>query len=355
MSKDPLSKIRANDVYRALVRVLQDYGIKSHTVVDKRPHPHLVFEFEGKERSFEFAGTPSSVFSPKGHSGSLRRDLRQWRIEAAAGAAQPAPQVRTSPVSALTYKGHGIQCDGETLCLTDMWRSAGADPSKRPVEWLRSKAAKDFVEHLEIMVGNSHLLQTEMGRGGATFAHWQIGMAYAKYLSPEFHAWCNEVVRAKMQVAASPAFANLPPETVEMIRAVEGMCKMLARKVTQIEQAVPVMIGERLEAAMAADPRRAVLDYVSVRQILDEAKALPKGRRSLNARVGHDLRTRAATAADPVALRRCAHSNVWLFPVDHARAYMQDRGASLVADHNARVSGQGVLPFRRKGQPEARA
>jgi hypothetical protein len=31
-----------------------------------------------------------------------------------------------------------------------------------------------------------------MGRTGGTFAHPVIGLAYAKYLSPEFHIWCNE-------------------------------------------------------------------------------------------------------------------------------------------------------------------
>ena len=32
------------------------------------------------------------------------------------------------------------------------------------------------------------------GKGGAALAHWQVGMAYAKYLNHDFHMWCNEVV-----------------------------------------------------------------------------------------------------------------------------------------------------------------
>lgn len=43
------------------------------------------------------------------------------------------------------------------------------------------------------------------GKGGATFAHWQIGLAYAKYLSPEFHMWCNEVVRERMEAGSTRA------------------------------------------------------------------------------------------------------------------------------------------------------
>ena len=36
-------------------------------------------------------------------------------------------------------------------------------------------------------------------------AHWQIGIAYAKYLSPEFHVWCNTVVRDRMEGKLVPA------------------------------------------------------------------------------------------------------------------------------------------------------
>jgi hypothetical protein len=68
------------------------------------------------------------------------------------------------------------------LNLTDMWRAAGADPSKRPADWLRSQQAREFMAFLED-VGNSHLLEREAGNprqgdGGATWAHWQLGMAF---------------------------------------------------------------------------------------------------------------------------------------------------------------------------------
>ena len=31
--------------------------------------------------------------------------------------------------------------------------------------------------------------------GAETWAHWQLALAYARYLSPAFHAWCNSVIR----------------------------------------------------------------------------------------------------------------------------------------------------------------
>ena len=37
-----------------------------------------------------------------------------------------------------------------------------------------------------------------LGKRGGTWAHWQLALTYARYLSPPFHLWCNTVVRAAM-------------------------------------------------------------------------------------------------------------------------------------------------------------
>ncbi len=71
------------------------------------------------------------------------------------------------------------------LSLTDMWKAAGADASKAPAQWQRPSQAVEFIEHVSLIVGNSHDKLIETGRRGGTFAHWQIGLAYAKYLSPD--------------------------------------------------------------------------------------------------------------------------------------------------------------------------
>lgn len=131
----------------------------------------------------------------------------------------------------LYFKSQSIREDGEFLCLTDMWRAAGAVDSKQPAEWLRSAGAQTFIEALPGILGISQddILRTV--RGGTspgTWAHWQVGMAYAKYLSPEFHAWCNEVVRAVMQGRATvqhqdvaalirEAFAQLVPALMQSV------------------------------------------------------------------------------------------------------------------------------------------
>ncbi|ACL58148.1 KilA-N domain-containing protein [Methylobacterium nodulans] len=110
----------------------------------------------------------------------------------------------------LDYNGHIIHERGETLSLTDMRRAAGADPSRQPAEWLRSADAKRFLSFLAdvLNLGNTQYGIVRVVRGGkspGTWAYWQVAMAYAKYLDPAFHAWCNEVVRQHMEAMHNPA------------------------------------------------------------------------------------------------------------------------------------------------------
>lgn len=115
------------------------------------------------------------------------------------------------PSRGLTYQNQTIHERGEMLSLTDMWRAAGGDDSKRPVYWVRQDGTQAFIEHLvgTMIPDHSDLIQS-LNEGGTwnTWAHWQIAMAYAKYLSPEFHAWCNQVVRDHMEGRLVPVQAT---------------------------------------------------------------------------------------------------------------------------------------------------
>ncbi len=105
--------------------------------------------------------------------------------------------------------------------LTNMWRATGGVEHKRFKEWIEFKGNIDFVlknlndskwmpkgcnsTHLEV----SDIITRKRGRYGGTYAHWQIALAYAKYLSPEFHIWCNEVVRDRLNLRLSEVWKSL--------------------------------------------------------------------------------------------------------------------------------------------------
>lgn len=124
-------------------------------------------------------------------------------------------------------------------------------------------------------------------------------------------------------------------------RVIGGIVKGIVRK--SLEEAIRERLPDMLAVAIAQDPRVAVAEYVSVRELLDEAKALPKGRRSLNARIGYALRE--TCLRDSLGARRCPRTRTWLFPIAPAHEYMRTHGLGMVADHNAKAQGQGVLRF----------
>lgn len=111
-------------------------------------------------------------------------------------------------MSALVIDGHSIRRDGEMWCLTDLWRAAGSPKDRRPVDYLRTDAARMFVEFIEdsLKVGGAHSQEfavirnvkpnPKTGEAASTWAHWQISIAYAGYVSPAFKARVHEVYAA---------------------------------------------------------------------------------------------------------------------------------------------------------------
>jgi hypothetical protein len=94
------------------------------------------------------------------------------------------------------YNGQPISVNDEMLCLTDMWKAAGSPDNKDPWRWSQTQEGSDYIEAAKENLNHAKnvVWKTGRGRGGGTWAHWQIGFTYAQYLSPEFHIWCNEVV-----------------------------------------------------------------------------------------------------------------------------------------------------------------
>ena len=107
----------------------------------------------------------------------------------------------------LAFNGVVIRDKPDMLSLTDMWKAAGSPENREPFNWARKEGAQ-FIDAVTLThnLPDSQVMDVKRGKGGGTWAHWQIGLAYAKYLSPEFHMWCNTVVRERMEgVRALPS------------------------------------------------------------------------------------------------------------------------------------------------------
>lgn len=85
--------------------------------------------------------------------------------------------------------------------LTNMWKASGGVAAKRVPRWLQRDSVQQFIETVgeKLNVPEMVLLKSTKGRYGGTYAHYQIALAYAKYLSPEFHMWANEVLMERLE------------------------------------------------------------------------------------------------------------------------------------------------------------
>lgn len=84
------------------------------------------------------------------------------------------------------------------VSLTDIHaaavREGMADGKQDPRQWKR-REGEQFIGFVaeNLNVSLRHIYVGTKGKGGGTYAHWQIALAYAKYLSPQLHMQVNEI------------------------------------------------------------------------------------------------------------------------------------------------------------------
>jgi hypothetical protein len=119
---------------------------------------------------------------------------------------------------ALTYGGVNMMFDDRRLVsLNQMWEAAGKTEGKEPWRWAETEQAKGFIADLarSSNLANNEIWKSKRGRHlGGTWAHWQVALAYAKYLFHEFHRFGNEAFREWVEEKADP--------DLKAHRAVEG-------------------------------------------------------------------------------------------------------------------------------------
>jgi len=108
---------------------------------------------------------------------------------------------------------HDITINDGMLNLTSLWKACGGVKHQKPQKWSALPSGRGMIAALEakenarldrlirddvIDKGSkiNPLLNIKKGRYGGTYAHPLLGLAYAQYLSPEFHIWCNEILIA---------------------------------------------------------------------------------------------------------------------------------------------------------------
>jgi hypothetical protein len=113
----------------------------------------------------------------------------------------------SNTIESIFYGDNKVRVDDKGFfSLTDMWSAAGKPEGKHDPRRWSHKAGSEFIGHIadNYNVPSGDIYKTTKGRYGSTYAHWQIALAYAKYLSPEFHAWANQVVKDRIEETENP-------------------------------------------------------------------------------------------------------------------------------------------------------
>lgn len=415
----------------ALAAIATEMGVE-HRIAQGGKHAHLVFSIDGAEFTYSFSSRADGHRLENAKHG-LRNAIRTARERLAKmkgrqeqldlGATTPPPGATNRKFEraddadekgwsadgaegfrrteehhgALVYKGAVIDVRDEMLSLTSMWKAAGSDPSRRPVEWLRSADARRFVDFLcdsmglEPAVGNSHpsLFRIDVGSGpggkggGGTWAHWQIGLAYAKYLEPKFHVWCNDVVRKHMMApherptsdaaAGRAAVIKDIGQILDIVQDVRrdveqalGISKMVNSKVTGLETTILPLANIAINSELSVDalaklqrllepgPILSVIDLANswtADQIIDLLE-IPKAERQKGTTQMITHRLREFCADRGVLCQRTDRllnpSRPWRFPIATAQEWLfgPTLGAELIRTQIAemkkkKASGKG--------------
>ncbi len=82
---------------------------------------------------------------------------------------------------------------------TEMAKAFG----KRTRDWLRSQQAKDYIKAFckarKCALQNVVVVQKGTRTRGGTWLHSDLAIEFARWLSPEFSIWCNDIIKALMQ------------------------------------------------------------------------------------------------------------------------------------------------------------
>ena len=90
------------------------------------------------------------------------------------------------------------ECGPTVVNATEMAKAFG----KRPKDWLINKQAKEYISVYSTVRGIPLTDLVIVKRGGnnqGTWLHSDLAIEFARWLSPEFSIWCNDIIKALMQ------------------------------------------------------------------------------------------------------------------------------------------------------------
>lgn len=113
---------------------------------------------------------------------------------------------------------------------------------KKPVLWLRSRQAKEYIEALTEVQNCTSADLLYINKGGSkeqgTWMHEDLALEFARWLSPKFGIWCNNKIKELLRKGETSLSTD---ERAMLYQSNEQLKKQLAEKMPQIEFAEAIL------------------------------------------------------------------------------------------------------------------
>ncbi len=174
-----------------------------------------------------------------------------------------AALARSGHVIEVDFRGVKVRREGDYLHATDMWRACGSDPSRKPYEWFRQKGTRELLAAAEGSDREGAALSVRSdagagsaGRGGNTWLHKRIAIAYACYLDPDFHLFVIDqfldVAEGRSGIVRAEPSGDLSATQIALIdRVADRIAAPIVGALIKLENDVGAVAAEQARQAEA--------------------------------------------------------------------------------------------------------
>ena len=94
--------------------------------------------------------------------------------------------------------------EGNMVSLNRIFEISGAEETQSPKRWTVLPSVKNLLETIGNQKDGKSVLLKKAGKNGGTWAHWQLALSYAQYLSPELHLAVNQAFKERLEENIDP-------------------------------------------------------------------------------------------------------------------------------------------------------
>jgi hypothetical protein len=174
--------------------------------------------------------------------------------------------------------------DAAMWSLTDMWKASGGESSKQPAMWLRNGETQALIEAFRSQTAKSQFGSEEPVRtlrGGTTPGTWAVtdlAIAYAQFLSPEFHLRTIQEWREwrlKTRTEGSAMSSAVVMRLLDVMVETQRQQSVILERLTALELHPTAAVGHTITPAEAASIR---IRKAQIARLMVELGEVPKAR-----------------------------------------------------------------------------